>query len=105
MYEIDQLHSFQAVQARGITSSSLLVCGGQTSRQRAETAREPSTTTYVVTAPVRLIMIRTWAEAGARRTRTVAAAAAAVVVVLSTPWDGHPHLIWQTYKREISALY
>ena len=41
IYEIDHCTAFGPCSTRGITPSSLLVCGEQISRQRGETAREP----------------------------------------------------------------
>ena len=40
LYEIDHCTAFGPCSARGITPSSLLVCGEQISRQKGETARE-----------------------------------------------------------------
>ena len=41
IYEIDHCTAFGPCSTRGITPSSVLVCGEQISRQRGETAREP----------------------------------------------------------------
>ena len=41
LYEVDHCTAFGPCSTRGITPSSLLVCGEQMSRQIGETAREP----------------------------------------------------------------
>ena len=55
--EIDHCTAFGPCSTRGITPSSLLVCGEQISRQRGETAREPKLPDHAAARPCYHVML------------------------------------------------